>query len=245
MTALEEKGVSSGAFIRITATGCRIKQNDKTGLSEGDYVHIKFEDNGIGMSNDVKIKAFDPLFTTKMCLHKGQGLGLSMVYNIITRYHNGHISIETTKGKGTIFHIYLLKSSKIECVKTLETPNVKSNNETILIIEDEEPVRNFLSEALHMNVYTTVTSCDGCDGLDTYKKMGDSIDLVLLDLTIPKMSGKEILEKIISINPNAKVIISSGHSEEELKILSHAKRYLLKPFSISTMINTIQAVLNE
>ncbi|MCP4724428.1 MAG: PAS domain S-box protein, partial [bacterium] len=109
--AIEERGAEKGAFIRIKAEDYESGGADKTGLAEGNYIHISFEDSGIGMSDEVMKKAFDPMFTTKeIGVKKGQGLGLAMVYNIITRINNGHVYIDSKEGKGTTFHIYLPKT---------------------------------------------------------------------------------------------------------------------------------------
>ncbi|MCK9272710.1 response regulator [Candidatus Gracilibacteria bacterium] len=247
--AIEEKGAKDGDFIKISAQNYKISNLDKTGLPEGDYVHISFEDNGVGMSDRVLRRAFDPLFTTReKCAQKGQGLGLAMVYNIITKIHKGHIYIESKEGIGTTMHIFLPKAQNIkkEEVKQKESIN-KIGQKTILIIEDEEMIQSFLKMALEMKGYDVITASDGKEGLKTYMDNINSIDLVILDLTMPKMSGQEVLEKMLEIKNNVKVIISSGQSDESARvgILSQAKGYVLKPYTLDVLYNTIGDVLNR
>ena len=113
--AIEDRGVATGDFIKITAEKYNVDKQTPPGLPPGEYVHILFEDNGKGMTSEIKSKAFDPLFTTRgRGTQKGQGLGLAMAYNIITRYHDGHIDIESTEGKGTIIHIFLPQGNNVQ-----------------------------------------------------------------------------------------------------------------------------------
>ncbi|MCK4965903.1 PAS domain S-box protein, partial [bacterium] len=245
--AIEEKGVKRGDYISIKAEDCSITGTDITGLSEGEYVHIIFEDSGTGMTDEVRRKAFDPLFTTKeMGTQKGQGLGLAMVYNIVTRNHGGHITIESSVGKGTTFHIYLPKTHSEAQAIPEEIMGVAGGDETVLIIEDEDIILKLVRNILEKSGYTVLTAEDGEKGLDIHKKKKDSIDLVILDLTMPEMSGQMVFEKMLKIDPKVKVIISSGHSEEETRkgILSLAKGYLEKPYKIRELAQAVRAVLD-
>ncbi|MBA7667118.1 Sensor kinase CckA [subsurface metagenome] len=185
---------------------------DITGLPEGEYVHITFEDNGCGMSDEVRRRAFDPLFTTKVKGgRRGQGLGLAMVFNIITGRYGGNIDIESEEGKGTAFHIYLPKGQPEEEVKVFDS--IRGGDETVLIIEDEEPVSRLAESLLKRFGYKVLTASDGEEGLDMYTKTRKAIDLVLLDLTMPRMSGRIVFKRMLSINPDVKVIICSGQSK--------------------------------
>jgi len=197
------------------------------------------------MSEEVKRQAFDPLFTTKgRSTQKGQGLGLAMVYNIITRNHNGFIDIETTEGKGTTFHIYLPKAEAEISTESTEIISVAGGNETILIVEDEESVIRMTEKVLERYGYSVLTAADGQEGLDVYKAKRDSIDLVLLDLTMPIMSGKMFLERILDIDQDVKVIISSGQGEEEMQKYTMAKGYISKPYNIRNLAQTVRMVLD-
>ncbi len=168
-----------------------------------------------------------------------------MVFNIVSRRHGGYIDIASDKGKGTAFHIYLPKGQAEEEVKTFEV--VKGGEKTVLIIEDEEHVRGLAKSLLKSYGYKALTAADGERGLDTYKKSKGSIDLVLLDLTMPTMSGKMVFERIRSINPDVKVIICSGQSDEDIRegILSKAKGFLKKPYRVNDLAKTVREVLDS
>ncbi|MFC1607990.1 response regulator [Candidatus Latescibacterota bacterium] len=242
--AIEERGKHHGDFIRIMAKEYCYEKNNKMGLQDGEYIHILFEDNGQGMSDEVKKKAFDPLFTTRRGVQKGQGLGLAMVYNIIRKL-DGYIDIETEEGKGTTFHLYLPKASACEKPEVIEGVDIKGGNETVLIVEDEASVREFVTDTLHMYGYNVLTAEDGLEGVETYKAHQNEIDLVLLDLTMPIMSGEMAFRKILEVKPDVKVIITSGHSEEEMMKITRVKGHIKKPYRITELIKIISKVLNN
>jgi len=243
--AIEKKGVQSNDCITITAKKHDIIKRDRTGLSGGVYIHIFFKDTGTGMSGRVKRSAFDPLFTTKdRGPQKGQGLGLAMAYNIITRYHQGAIDIETSTGKGTILHIYLPEAEKKAAQKFKKAEYVPGGNETILIVEDEAAISKMAEEALKKVGYSILTAFDGKEGLDVYNEYRETIGLVVLDLTMPTMSGKMFLERILEINPEVKVVISSGHSEEVLQKYTEAKGYVTKPYMLKDLVRMVRTVLD-
>ncbi|MCK4965595.1 response regulator, partial [bacterium] len=245
--AIEERGVKRGDYIGISAKEHTITGGDKTGLPEGEYIHIFFEDSGKGMSDEVKRKVFDPLFTTRSkSSQKGQGLGLAMVYNIITRNHNGHISIESEEGKGTTFHIYIPRSEPPEKPEPKEVIGVIGGDETILIVEDEKMIRVLAKRILIKFGYKVLLANDGKEGLDIYTANKDTIDLVLLDLIMPEMSGEMLLEEMMKINRDVKVIISSGHIEEDTYkgILLAAKGRILKPYKATDLAQTVRTILD-
>ena len=245
--AIEERGVKKGDYIKVTAEEYRIEGFDKTGLPEGEYIHIIFKDNGIGMSDEIRKKAFDPLFTTrKKGKKRGQGLGLAIVYNIVTRIHNGYIEIKSKEGKGTTFHIYLPKSQSKKEAKTKEVIGIMGGTETILVVDDEEIVLSLAETILKKYGYKVLTAVDGEKSLDIYKEKVGSIDAVILDLTMPEMSGKMVLERMLEISPDVKIIISSGHSEKYARegILSLAKGYVKKPYKLSDLAQTVRVVLD-
>ncbi len=244
--SFEEKGTKPGDYIRVSAKDYEVSGAEIKGLLEGKYIHITFEDNGCGMSGRVRKKAFDPLFTTKDKGGKrGQGLGLAMVFNIVTRRHGGYIDIESKVGKGTAFHIYLPKSKPEEDVKV--SASIKGGNETVLIIEDEEQVSGLAESLLKSYGYKVLTAADGKHGLDTYEKNKGSVDLILLDLTMPTMSGRMVFEKMLEVNPNIKVIICSGQSDEDIRegILSQAQGILKKPYRVNNLARSVREVLDS
>jgi PAS domain S-box-containing protein len=243
--SIERRGAKNGDYVRVRAEGYFVSGADFTGLSEGKYVHIYFEDNGCGMSNDVKRKAFDPLFTTRdKGSKRGQGLGLAMVFNIITRRHGGHVDIDSTEGKGTVFHIYLPTGEPQKRVVIEES--VKGGDETVLIIEDEDQVCRLAKSSLETFGYNVLTAADGEQGLTVYRKNRSSIDIVLLDLTMPKLSGKMVYKRMLKMDPEARVIICSGQSDDNLKegILSSAGGFLKKPYRVNDLARIVRDVLD-
>ena len=245
--ALEAGRFKKDGYINITAKDYKPGRDDRTGLPEGEYVHILFEDNGTGMSDDVRRRAFDPMFTTNDNGKKqGKGLGLAMVYDIITRIHHGDINIESEEGKGTTFHIYIPKVKPDEYSKTEEDIAVEGGSETILVVDDEKAILRLIRIILEKYGYNIRTACDGVEAMEIYRRNKDSIDAVILDLTMPRMSGRAVFEKMLEINPEVKVIISSGHCEEDRRkgILLAVKEYVKKPYKLTDLAQTVRRVLD-
>ncbi|MBN1290767.1 MAG: response regulator [Candidatus Latescibacteria bacterium] len=243
--AIMERGVKKGDCISITVKKYSADNNDKRGLTPGTYAHISFTDTGIGMSNEIRQKAFDPMFTTRRGSRKGQGLGLAMVYNIVTKSHHGFIDIESQPGQNTTVHIYL-PSAQIPAQNNAQdiVENI-NGNEMILLIEDEDSVREAVTKTLQFYGYNVLSAVDGEEGLFKFKAKEDAIDLVLLDLTMPKISGEIVFQRILEIRPNVKVLITSGHSAEKMIKFSRAKGFLPKPYQIKTLGKMVRHVLDK
>ncbi len=238
--------------IRVSAEQYTAKKHDATGLAEGEYFHIMFEDNGIGMPKEVRRRAFDPMFTTKEKEggEKGKGLGLAIVYNVVTRDNDGHIALESKQGEGTTVHLYLPKAEppeKKERQSRFAMQAVKGGSETILVIEDDTNLRKLAMQTLGDRGYQTLEAGDGVEGLEVYHANRGSIGAVLLDLTMPKMSGYEVLEKMLEADPDVKVIICSAHGEDELRkgILGRAKAIVRKPYELDDLGGTVREVLDS
>ena len=205
------------------------------GRAPGDFVRIRFADNGVGMTPAVRERAFDPFFTTKE-VGKGTGLGLSMVYGFVTRQSGGFVDIEDAQGGGTIVALYLPRST----VPAGETPEVKPRRErrtgrsgTILVIEDNAAVRGATMFMLEKLGYTALGAETGADALDLLGKH-EPIDVVLSDVVMPgRLRGKRLVEAIKAASPTTKVIMMSGYSEEELTAMElwvGGVHLLSKPF---------------
>ena len=244
--AIEAKGVKKGDYMRLSVKSGPENGSGLKHLPWGKFYHICFADTGSGMSGSVLKKAFDPLFTTKQGVENtGQGLGLAMVHDIVTKRHNGHIEITSTPGKGTVFHIFLPKADKA-CSSAEPQCDIKGGTETILVVDDDTAVRESIKTALEDFGYEVILSCDGEEGLSIFKENYTTINAVLLDMVMPKMSGKELLKQMLKIDPEVKVIISSGHREEQYDdtIIGSAKNYLNKPFEIDELENMLRQVLD-
>jgi len=242
--AIQERGLKPGDNIRISATGYAVTSQDPLPLPEGEYVRVSIADTGVGMSDDIRGKIFDPYFTTKDP-SSGNGLGLAMVYNIITKQHDGHIEVESEQGEGATFHLYLPKAPMSTDEEQSGAVRMLPGSGTILVVDDEKLIRETTQRALETFGYTVMATADGRQGLDIYIANKDTIDAVILDLTMPKMTGQMMFQQLLELSPEVKVIISTGHLEpdEDQGILSQAKGFLAKPYTIKKLVQTVKTVL--
>ncbi len=245
--AIEEKGMQKGDYIRLSVNPVIHKGPEQKYISEGGYYEFLFEDSGIGMTGEVLEKAFDPLFTTKTGPeNNGQGLGLAMVKDIITKRHEGRVHVDSTPGKGTVFHIFLPKADNT-CGLEEPAAVIQGGNETILVVDDDVSIRESLKRALEDFGYRIILAGDGEEGLTLFKENFNAVNIVLLDMIMPKMPGRELLKQMLTIDPDVRVIISSGHDEHHFEdpIIKAAKDYLKKPFEITALEKAIRQILDQ
>jgi two-component system, cell cycle sensor histidine kinase and response regulator CckA len=212
----------------------------------GEYVLLSFSDTGHGISKEALGHIFEPFFTTKK-VGEGTGLGLSMVYGIIMN-HGGAIHCYSIPGMGTTFKIYLpaIKSFKMpSAADTIETS--KGGDETVLLVDDEAVIRDIGTQILEKFGYNVLTAVDGEKALDIYRSQREGIDLVILDLIMPGMGGGKCLAELLKINPEAKVIISSGYfvNGGEDSPSKGAKGFIKKPYIFEGMLTEIRRVLDK
>ncbi len=212
----------------------------------GHYVLFSITDTGTGMDQGTMDRIFEPFFTTKE-MGRGTGLGLASAYGIV-KGHGGFIDVESAIGKGTTFKIYLPASGK-PVVRAVEMPEpVKKGRETVLLVDDEEAMLAVGSELLRAMGYHVYTARDGVEALDVYGRNREEIDLVLMDMIMPKMSGGEAFDRIKKMNPDAKVLLLSGYSidGEAAKILERGcSGFIQKPFNMEELSKTIESILGE
>jgi len=214
-------------------------------LKPGDYVKISIKDTGIGMPRSIKDRIFEPFFTTKGAGH-GTGLGLATVYGII-KNHNGHITCASQPEKGTTFTLYLPVTDKEIVIEENETKIIKGN-ETILLVDDEEYVRDVAKRQLQKLGYKAVTASDGMEAIDIYKKKKKKIDLVLLDMVMPNLAGKETYRELKNINPDIKVVLISGFSQNDKAtqtLKEGALAFIQKPFKLYELSNALAGALKN
>lgn len=216
------------------------------GVSPGEYVLLSVSDTGHGMHQEVVDHIFEPFFTTKE-VGKGTGLGLAIVYGSVNN-HGGCILCESNPGAGTAFRVFLPAIRKKKEKEEIEEEiQVRGGHETILIVDDEEHIRDIGKETLTKMGYTVLTAEDGKSALEVYRDNRFRIALVLLDLVMPGMSGIKCLEKLLEIDPAAKVLIASGYMVEGYQrdvIDKHSKGFIEKPFRIRDMLQTVRQVLD-
>ncbi|MDD3814242.1 MAG: PAS domain S-box protein [Desulfocapsaceae bacterium] len=218
----------------------------------GRAVGIIISDTGIGIPEDVLEKIFDPYFTTKK---EGSGLGLAITHSIISK-HGGHISAQSTPGQGTTFTILLPVSSSSEERSVVSGVDViaavKGGNARIMIMDDEEIVRTVISSMLTHLGYEVVEARDGKEAISLYRSYRDEnrpINFVIMDLTIPGgMGGKEAVQEILALDPAAKVIVSSGYSNDP--IMANCRQYgflaaVAKPFQMEDIVKALQQLLSS
>lgn len=228
--------ISGPGMIIFSTKNCTLGSADcsqlDVSLKPGPYLCIGVKDTGSGIPPEILKQIFDPFFTTK-APGKGTGLGLSSVYGTIQK-HNGTVFVDSTPEKGTLFQLFIPENKKIEKSEIIQEQTVTRGSGTILIIDDEQPIRNITSELLNIMGYKTYTAKDGREGLRIFHKYRDEIDLVLIDYIMPKLNGEQTFQELRVINPNVKAIIITGYSLD-VESSTLKKRGLLdvlhKPFT--------------
>lgn len=218
------------------------------GTKPGDYVLVSVLDNGMGMEEKTSERIFDPFFSTKDP-GKGTGLGLSIAYGIV-KSHGGHILCHSELGKGSSFQIYLpaLVEESFIASDTVRIEEPMGGTETLLIIDDEDKIRDVATELLSNFGYRILTATNGKEGVRLYREKADEIDLVVLDLIMPEMGGRQCLEDILQINPSAKIVVASGYpADGQLKEVREvgAVAILTKPYDATKLLELVREVLDN
>lgn len=210
------------------------------------FVALSVSDSGSGMEKETLQHIFEPFFTTKDGF--GTGLGLAVVYGVM-KAHNGFIDVKSTAGKGTSFTLYFPVPGQGGGTQPAKKENVNlltGHGEMILAIEDEEPLKDFLNTILTESGYRVLLASDGLEGLQTYREHAKEIDLVILDMGLPEMSGTEVLSGLLLLNPFAKVISASGYLEPEVKADAldiGALDFLAKPYRVEELLTKVHRAL--
>jgi PAS domain S-box-containing protein len=212
----------------------------------GDYLCLTVSDTGIGMDEKVRRRIFDPFFSTKET-GKGTGLGLASVYGII-KNHGGYIEVQSQKGHGSKFSIFLPASAGKVLKITEPAPEIMKGSGTILIVDDEEMVLDVGVRVLKKLGYTVLESNNGRHTVELYAKVQDKIDLVILDIVMPDMSGGDVYDRLKEINPDVKVLLASGYSidDQAREIMERGcDDFIQKPFSLKSMSEKISGILSK
>ncbi len=218
-------------------------------LQPGSYVLVQVKDSGIGMDKQTQAQLFEPFFTTKE-VGKGTGLGLSVVYGIV-KQHQGIIQVQSQLGQGSTFSIYfpaVEPEAEMEMEQVpLDDFVIRDGGETILLVEDEPSIRGVLHEVLQECGYTVLIAGDGEESLTVFEAHASSIALVIADIMMPKMKGKQFQEHIRRQRPDIKVLIVSGYEETDLKrrdLLDPRSAFLQKPFDLDVLVAKVHRLLN-
>jgi CheY-like chemotaxis protein len=243
----------NGGVLAVKLTQIGLDTNDmrveRLHLQPGPYVVLEISDTGVGMSRAVLERIFDPYFTTRGD-SGGTGMGLAVVHGIVEK-HSGHISASSEPGKGTTFRVYLprIVGSVIRHVTT-EQQALPGGTERILLVDDEEIVLDLEKSLLEKLGYTVTASLSPIRALQLLRAEtpGDSFDLVITDMTMPKMNGAEFTKEVVKSHPALPVIICTGFSElinEEQARAIGARRYVMKPFVLREIAAVLRDILDE
>ncbi len=214
----------------------------------GKYALIQVSDSGVGIDAETQSKIFDPFFTTKE-VGKGTGLGLSIAYGII-KQHNGYIKVYSESGKGTTFKIWLPviddTAEKKLGVEVLSSP--KGGTETILVAEDDASLRKLKRIVLESVGYNVIIAEDGEDAITKFKENRERINLIILDMIMPKKSGREAYEEIRKISPDIRTLFASGYTLDIInrnELLDEAMDFILKPVSSKDLLRKVREILDR
>ncbi|GAM10889.1 blue-light-activated protein [Geobacter sp. OR-1] len=217
------------------------------GMMDGDYILLAFHDSGCGMSSEVLAHIFEPFFTTKPAGH-GTGLGLATVYGIV-KQHNGHVSVLSREHEGTTFRIYLPAAAELAPVETMApvAEPVRDHGEiTVLVVEDNEMVRDMVREMLEGYSYRVLTAADGNNAIQVAADNRDKIDLLVSDIVMPGINGPELYEQLLLQIPSLRVVYISGYPMNpslRKDTLEEEVNYLQKPFTAEALLERIRMVL--
>ena len=223
-----------------------------TGAAANTYACIAITDTGTGIEESVRPRIFDPFFTTKG-IGEGTGLGLAMVYGIMKNHH-GFIDVESSVGKGTTFRLYLPAAVSGEKSAVIQagsgdrrTASGINQYATVLVVEDEQAMTRLLGDALLQAGYHVLVALDGAEAIELYRHHLNDIHAVVLDLGLPRIAGPEVIRIMKELNRHARIIVTTGYLEPELKSELFAfgvKDYIQKPYSVDSVLEKLQSVMS-
>src|SRR5579872_4057720 len=265
----------AGGKLTITARQVELDENDSRnheGAPAGKYVMLSVSDTGAGMDIETQAHIFEPFFTTK-APGKGTGLGLATVYGVV-KQSDGWIWVDSKPGRGTTFQIYLpcvqesggeentVHEASIEKIPQHESQAPKESTsrsvpspetspkgtETVLVVEDQDGIRDIVRESLRRNGYTVLIANDGDEALQMASAYPEPIHLLITDLVMPNIGGRELAQRLTPLRPAMKVLFMSGYSEQsalEIEATSQSAQVLQKPFSLDALARNVRRVLDE
>ena len=216
------------------------------GVRPGKYVAISITDTGIGMDEKTLKRVFDPFFTTKE-KERGTGLGLASAYGII-KNHDGIIMAESTRGQGATFRIYLPASEKPVIEELQDDQNILTGSETILLVDDEEMIIDVGAQILKKLGYEVLTARHGKEAIEVYQQNRQKVAMVILDLIMPEMGGGETYDRLKEMDPNVKVLLSSGYSlgGQATAILNRGcDGFIQKPFNLKDLSEKLRQIISK
>ncbi len=251
INASEAIGDKSGAISIATGMVAVDKQYLSTtfldeDLQEGRYIYLEVSDTGCGMDAETKEKLFEPFYTTKFT---GRGLGMAAILGIV-RGHHGAIKVYSEKNKGSTFKVLFPCSKQTAVPLNTKYKDIVTwyGEGCILIVDDEETVREVATSMLEDMGFETLKAVDGVEGVEMFKKHHEQIDLVLLDMTMPKMSGEDAFTEMCRIDPDVQVILTSGYNEQDATNRFTGKDlagFIQKPYTLEELVEKLKDIFNK
>ena len=244
------QAMPEGGDLYVQAENVRLYEGEvgPFGTLPGSYVKVSVTDTGVGMDEETQRRIFEPFFTTKE-MGRGTGLGLASAYGIINN-HGGIINVYSKKGEGSTFNIYLPAAERLISEQSTEEreEEIQQGDETILLVDDEDMMIDVGQEMLTATGYDVLSAKGGKEAIEVYKKNKDKIDIIILDMVMPDIGGGEVYDILKEINPDIKVLLSSGYSisGQATEILKRGcDGFIQKPFNISQLSQEIRVILDN
>ena len=242
-----DQAMPNGGTVLIQGTNAALPHDNPYALEPGDHILLSIQDEGVGIQPEHLKKVFDPYFTTKQ---KGSGLGLAVAYSIIAK-HDGQLTVDSKLGQGTTFTVLLPASKRTQRIDTKQTQGLISGQGRILVMDDEDFIRELATAMLEKMGYEVAQAPDGQAALKIYKdalEAGKPFDAVILDLTVPgRMGGKETAQQLAVLDPDVRAIVSSGYSNDP--VMANHTSYgfcgaVKKPYLVQEMSRVLSGVIN-
>ena len=227
---------------RLDEEACRTRP----GISPGEFVHLSVSDTGMGMDAVTQSRIFEPFFTTKP-LGKGTGLGLATAYGVV-KQHGGFIEVNSTPGAGTTFHLFFpaAVASEPAASNPPDTDPVRGGNETILLAEDHDGLRELVRESLQTLGYRVLTASDGQEALDLYHRHPGKIDLLVLDVVMPRLRGPDVYQQIRCLDPPIPVLFCTGYNPDSAHVEALSSHPVLqKPYPALELARAVRRLLDQ
>ena len=237
----------AGGRLTLRTENTTVDDNHRRGqhfIRPGRYVMLQVSDTGTGMDRETQSRIFEPFFTTKE-KGKGTGLGLSTVYGIV-KQSGGYVMVQSELGHGTSFQIYLPLVDGAAEKHSVATPEVVGGTETILLVEDEESVRQLVRDTLASKGYRVLEAENGEAGIAAVAHHKDKIDLIITDVVMPGMGGREMVQQLVRAHPGTKVLFLSGYTEDAILSdgsIEQGTAFLQKPFTLQNLSRKVREVL--
>jgi CheY-like chemotaxis protein len=215
-------------------------------VMEGPYIKVSIADTGTGMSKEIKDRIFEPFFTTKET-GKGTGLGLASVYGCV-KQHNGYITADSLVGKGTRFDLFFPIATSGPIIKQLPEDKLLPGNGSLLVIDDDPVFHDVLNKIFTPIGYTVHCCASGAEAVEYFRLNNSTIDVVVLDMNMPKMSGKQCFKHLKEINANVKVIVATGYGENSERAAlkkEGVRMFVQKPYKAAELANKIKELMGN